>query len=65
MNDYREHFEGVVKEIGSLGSVKDVAQEAYKNFNGKGAPDKDEEIIAGIPSVVELYIRMLEEMKSS
>jgi len=65
MDEYREHFEGVIKEIGSLGPVKDIAQESYERYNGKKATEKDEDIVAGLPSVVELYIKMLEEMKSA
>jgi hypothetical protein len=65
MDGYREHFEGVVKEIGSLGPVRDVARDAYRKFNGHEAPDQDEEIIAGLPSVVRLYVQMLGEMKSA
>ncbi|MFA5403385.1 MAG: S41 family peptidase [Ignavibacteria bacterium] len=65
MNEYREHFEGVINEIGSLGPVKDVAEESYERFNTEKAPSKDEDIVSGLPSVVELFIKLLEEMKSA
>jgi len=65
MNNYKEHFEGVIKQMGSLGPVKDVAQESYERYNSKKAPEKDEDIVTGLPSIVELYMKMLEEMKSA
>jgi len=65
MDDYKELFEGMIKRNGSLGADKDVAKESYKKYNLKEAPEKDEDIVAGLPSVVELYIKMLEEMKSA
>lgn len=61
LTSYREMFESLsVKR-----EVTDEMVRVYERYNGEKAPDDFNEIMAGIPSAVEMFREMVTEMKSA
>lgn len=58
---YREMFEANA----SKGDQRETISVYHKQFNNKEAPEDINELLAGIPSATELFIRMLNEMKEN
>jgi hypothetical protein len=63
MESYREAFE-VTFSIG-LKQLTDNVKRVYKMYNDDEVPDDIDEVLAGIPSVTEMFLSMLREMKKT
>ncbi len=63
MSGYREGCEAWIGRRMSEGP--DMARAAYRKFHGTEAPEKIEDVLAGIPSATDVFTDLVNEMKRS
>lgn len=63
MNKYREGFEQVVKGMGLM-DFFETAKNVYTEFNQKDAPENFGQVLAGIPSVTEIFTKLFTQMEA-
>jgi hypothetical protein len=60
---YREAWQR--EELQSSGNMLKTAKETFEKFNGKKAPDNINELLNGIPSAIEMFKALFDEMKTA
>jgi hypothetical protein len=61
MSKYREGFEDL--KSASYSGIEQLAENVYKNYNSTPVPDDWDKLLEGIPSVTEVFVKMIEEIK--